>query len=277
MTFETEAELFRKERPDLAGPIGELHHQPQTETRTTSMPKTLLKPRSRKSQDGGAARPIRRHSLHHVVVDRLRNMIVEGDLAPGARVDEGGLCEEFGISRTPLREALKVLASEGLVELRPNRGTRVLALTATEVKDLFETVAGIERLAAEVAAERMSESDLEWLAKRHDRLEALYEEGRRREYFRLNHEIHNAIVQLSGNEVLFNTHSNLMARVRRARFMAILSEERWSEAIAEHREIMAAFVARDAKLAGDLMFVHDMKTCEVAGKAMADKELDAAE
>ena len=241
------------------------------------MPRTPVKLRSRNSQNEVKSRSIRRHSLHRVVVDRLRNMIVEGDLAPGERIDEGALCEEFSVSRTPLREALKVLASEGLVELRPNRGTRVLALTATEVKDLFETVAGIERLAAELAAQRMSENDLEWLAKRQERLEALYEERRRREYFRLNHEIHNAIVEFSGNAVLLNTHSNLMARVRRARFMAILSEERWTEAIEEHRKIMDAFAARDAKFAGDLLFVHDMKTCEVAAKGIEAQERTAAE
>ncbi len=241
------------------------------------MPRTPAKLRSRNSLNEGKSRSIRRHSLHRVVVDRLRNMIVEGDLAPGERIDEGALCEEFSVSRTPLREALKVLASEGLVELRPNRGTRVLALTPTEVRDLFETVAGIERLAAELAAKRMSGSDLDWLGKRHERLEALYEERRRREYFRLNHEIHNAIVELSENAVLLNTHSNLMARVRRARFMAILSKERWSEAIEEHRGIMAAFEARDAKLAGELLFVHDMKTCEVAAKGIEEQERTAAE
>ena len=241
------------------------------------MPRTPIKLRSRKSQDNGNSRSIRRHSLHHVVVDRLRNMIVEGDLTQGERIDEGALCDEFGISRTPLREALKVLASEGLVELRPNRGTRVSALTPVEVKDLFETVAGIERLAAELAAERMSESDIDWLAKRHERLEALYEERRRREYFRLNHEIHNAIVRLSDNAVLLNTHSNLMARVRRARFMAILSEDRWTEAIDEHRKIMAAFSVRDTKLAGELLFEHDMKTCEVAAKGIVEQERTAAE
>ena len=241
------------------------------------MPRKPLNPRSRKLQGEGSDRSIRRHSLHHVVVDRLRNMIVEGDLTPGERVDEGALCDEFGISRTPLREALKVLASEGLVELRPNRGTRISALTPVEVKDLFEAVAGIERLAAELAAKRMSESDLEWLSKRHERLLGLYEERRRREYFRLNHEIHNAIVRLSANAVLLNTHSNLMARVRRARFMAILSEERWAEAIDEHRKIMDAFAARDAKLAGDLLFVHDMKTCEVAAKGIEKQKRAAAE
>lgn len=183
-------------------------------------------------------------------------MIVEGELPPGGRVNEGTLSEQFGISRTPLREALKVLASEGLVELRPNRGTRVSAITPEEVGELFEVVSGIERLAGELAAVRMTERDIERLRALHERMERHYEAGERHDYFHLNQQIHNTIVSLAGNSVLEATHASLMVRVRRARYMAIQSPERWHESVQEHRAIMKALEARDAEATGNLLLHH---------------------
>lgn len=205
-------------------------------------------------------RSIERRSLHRDVADQIRDMIVEGELPPGERVNEGALSEQFGISRTPLREALKVLASEGLVELRPNRGTRVSAITPEEVGELFEAVSGIERMAGELAALRMTERDIERLKALHERMERHYEAGERHEYFRLNQQIHNTIVSLAGNSVLEATHASLMVRVRRARYMAIQSPERWHESVQEHRAIMQALEARDSAAAGDLILNHVRRT-----------------
>ncbi len=205
-------------------------------------------------------RSIERRSLHRDVADQIRDMIVEGELPPGERVNEGALSEQFGISRTPLREALKVLASEGLVELRPNRGTRVSAITPEEVGELFEAVSGIERMAGELAALRMTERDIERLKALHERMERHYEAGERHEYFRLNQQIHNTIVSLAGNSVLEATHASLMVRVRRARYMAIQSPERWHESVQEHRAIMQALEARDSAVAGDLILNHVRRT-----------------
>lgn len=205
-------------------------------------------------------RSIERRSLHRDVADQIRDMIVEGELPPGERINEGALSEQFGISRTPLREALKVLASEGLVELRPNRGTRVSAITPEEVGELFEAVSGIERLAGELAALRMTERDIERLKALHERMERHYEAGERHEYFRLNQQIHNTIVSLAGNSVLEATHASLMVRVRRARYLAIQSPERWHESVQEHRAIMQALEARDSAVAGDLILNHVLRT-----------------
>jgi DNA-binding GntR family transcriptional regulator len=208
-------------------------------------------------------RSIERRSLHRDVADQIRDMIVEGELPPGERVNEGALSEQFGISRTPLREALKVLASEGLVELRPNRGTRVSAITPEEVGELFEAVSGIERMAGELAALRMTERDIERLKALHERMERHYEAGERHEYFRLNQQIHNTVVSLAGNSILEATHASLMVRVRRARYMAIQSPERWHESVQEHRAIMQALEARDSAGAGDLILNHVRRTGEV--------------
>jgi len=208
-------------------------------------------------------RSIARRSLHREVADQIREMIIGGELLPGERVAEGALCEQFGISRTPLREALKVLASEGLVELRPNRGTRVTAITAEEVGELFEVVSGIERTAGELAAQRMTERDLDRLRALHERMERHYRAGERQEYFRLNQQVHNSIVSLAGNSVLETTHAGLMVRIRRARYMAIQSQQRWDESVAEHQAILDALADRDSARAGQLILAHVRRTGEV--------------
>lgn len=203
---------------------------------------------------------IQRLSLHVEVTDKLRDMIVEGALQPGQRISEGDLCQEFGISRTPMREALKVLASEGLVEHKPNRGTRVTEITPESIDQLFEAVSGIERLCGELATGKVTESDLELLKSLHLRMTKHFKNGKRHEYFRLNQETHTLIVQLSGNSVLAEIHANIMIKVRRARYMAILSVERWKESVEEHAGIIEAMEARNVDLVGKLIWSHVYKT-----------------
>ncbi len=203
---------------------------------------------------------IQRQSLHLEVADNLRDMIVEGNLAPGHRISEGDLCEQFGISRTPMREALKVLASEGLVEIKPNRGTRVSEITLEDIEEMFEAVSGIERLCGELATKKMTEQDFKHLQGLHNRMTDHFNNRRRNDYFRLNQETHNLIVKLSGNSVLMEVHQNIMVKVRRARYLAILSVDRWEESVKEHAGILAAMEARDVDLVGKLIRDHVYKT-----------------
>jgi len=121
-------------------------------------------------------------------------------------------------------------------------------------------VSGIERMAGELAALRMTERDIERLKALHERMERHYDAGERHEYFRLNQQIHITIVSLAGNSVLEATHASLMVRVRRARYMAIQSPERWHESVQEHRAIMQALEARDSAAAGDLILNHVRRT-----------------
>lgn len=217
-----------------------------------------------------AARPsIERRSLHRDVTDQVRDMIVKGELPAGLRVNEGALCEQFGISRTPLREALKVLASEGLVELRPNRGARITAITTNEVGELFEVISAMERMAGELAAARINERDLARLQTLHVRMGRHYEAGEREAYFRLNQQVHNAIVTLAGNSILVSTHAGLMARLRRARYMAIQSQERWDESMQEHGAILDALAAHDSARTGELIFKHVRATGETIKQLFA--------
>ena len=179
---------------------------------------TMDDPRNGGTHEGGARRGefrLQRNSLHQQVVERLRDMIVEGELAPGRRIPEAELCESFGISRTPLREALRVLDSEGLVEPDGTRGSRVTKITTREIAELFEVVSGIERMAAELAAERMTDADVENLRAITLRMEQHFQRGDRQKYFRLNQVIHHTIVKLAGNGILASTHAGLMNKVRR--------------------------------------------------------------
>jgi DNA-binding GntR family transcriptional regulator len=190
-------------------------------------------------------------SLHDRITGRLRDAIVEGELLPGARINEREICERLSVSRTPLREALKVLASEGLIDLLPNRGARVAQLSEQDVTDMFEVMGSLESLSGALAAERITDAEISEIGALHYRMQAQYQRRQLAEYFRLNQAIHEAIMDASRNAVLKATYLGLAGRIRRARYLANMSEVRWAEAMAEHAEIFRALEARDgARLAG---------------------------
>jgi DNA-binding GntR family transcriptional regulator len=194
---------------------------------------------------------IERPSLHEELVARLRDLVVEGELAPGARLNERLLCERFGVSRTPLREAVKVLASEELIELLPNRGAAVTALTRTDVRQLFEVMGALEALAGELACQRVDESQLATIRALHYQMLVHHTRGELREYFQCNQQIHEKIVHAAGNAVLAATYRALSGRIRRPRYLANQTQERWDHAVLEHGEILDALLARDGtRLAG---------------------------
>jgi len=234
----------------------------------STMPVGNVAPLTR--SDAVGARPPRRkvapihraRPLHEEVCDRLRDMIIEGEIDAGERLHETSLSEVLNVSRTPLREALKLLANEGLVDLLPGRGARVSALSPESVGELFEVVSGLERLAAELATMRMSARDLERIQRMHDKMATHFAAGERYEYFALNHDIHVAIVAAAKNQTLVAAHGALMVKARRSRYTALASDERWKEAMSEHEALMEAFHKRDAKRAGELLFEHDRRTCE---------------
>jgi DNA-binding GntR family transcriptional regulator len=212
--------------------------------------------------------PIRRRPLHDEATERIRDMIVEGRLAAGEWINETELCRQLQISRTPLREALKVLSTEGMVELVPRRGAYVAQLSTRELVDLFEALSGIEGMAAELATLRMSASDLEKLRQLQILIEQRHKARNRHAYFHDNQELHKAIVELSGNSAIVEIHARLIARVRRARYQAILSEARWSESVKEHALILAALERRDARRACELMRQHVAHTGDVVRTSM---------
>ncbi len=219
--------------------------------------------------DGLAAAPatpsrklaIARESLHDKVVARLRDLIVEGELPPGARLGERELCETFGISRTPLREALKVLASEGLVELLPNRGARVATLSEADVEHMFQVMGALEGLSGALACANIDDAELAEIAALHHQMRAHYMRRQLPEYFRLNQQIHESILAAARNPVLSSTYLGLAGRIRRARYRANMSDERWAAAVAEHNAILNALTARDGALLSALLQRHLLNKC----------------
>lgn len=199
---------------------------------------------------------IKRLSLHEELVERLRNLVVEDELKPGEKVPEKDLCEAFGVSRTPLREALKVLASEGLVVLQANRGARVTQVTREELECTFPVIAALEQLAGEYACRNLTDAELAHLEERHAAMIRAFKEQDRTSYFQANQDIHSALIAGARNPVLASQHKTLAVRVRRARFMANLSETRWAQAIQEHEAMMEKLRLRDGKGLGEILKIH---------------------
>ncbi|MCV3272281.1 GntR family transcriptional regulator [Roseobacter sinensis] len=214
---------------------------------------------------------IKRPTLHEELVDRLRNLVVEDALKPGEKVPEKELCESFGVSRTPLREALKVLASEGFVVLQANRGARVATVTRQELENTFPVIARLEQLAGELACDHMDAAAVAKVEARHQEMVQAYQARDRQAYFQANQEIHQALIRGANNDILEGHHKLLAARVRRARFMVNLSDERWAEAIDEHERMMQKLRARDADGLGQLMKLHMMNKFAAHIKAIDDR------
>jgi len=188
---------------------------------------------------------IARRSLHGELVGLVRTLIVEGELVAGEKIPEQALCERFGVSRTPLREALKVLASEGIVTLHPNRGATVAGVTRELVEDVFPIMGALEALAGEAACEKASAADIGRIRRLHDEMVAHYERGERSAYLRLNQGIHRALFEIAGNAALTQLYEQLMVRIHAVRFIARKSPERWREAIEDHDKMIEALEARN--------------------------------
>lgn len=217
---------------------------------------------------------IKRPTLHEELVERLRNLVVEDVLKPGEKVPEKQLCDSLGVSRTPLREALKVLASEGFVVLQANRGARVASVTREELENTFPVLATLEQLAGELACQHMDSAEIELIESRHADMLKAYKSHDRQAYFKANQDIHQALIRGARNDILESHHKLLAARVRRARFMANLSDERWAQAIDEHEAMMELLRDRDADGLGKSMKHHIMNKLSALVKALeAEDEL----
>ncbi|WP_366824782.1 GntR family transcriptional regulator [Bosea sp. (in: a-proteobacteria)] len=197
-------------------------------------------------------------SLHEGLLVALRDFIVEGSLADGARVPERALCERFNISRTPLREALKVLAAEGLIELLPNRGARIRQLSPEDVRELFDVMGGLEALAGRLACERISEAEIAEIERMHHEMYRFYLRREMHGYFHCNQAIHQMIVAAAGNAMLAATYAGLAGRIRRVRYSANLAKDRdrWGEAMREHEVILDALRRRAGAELSEILFLH---------------------
>jgi DNA-binding GntR family transcriptional regulator len=192
-----------------------------------------------------APEPVERRLLHVAGIDRLRDMIIQGELGPGMKLNERVLAERLGISRTPLREAIKFLASEGLVELQPNRGAFVAPIDAPTVREVFLVLGALEALAGELVCAQASEAQLAEIRALHYQMVLHQVRGDLAAYFRCNQDIHARLVEFTGNATLAQSWRALNAKVQRVRYMANLSGDRWRQAVREHESMLEALGARD--------------------------------
>jgi DNA-binding GntR family transcriptional regulator len=199
---------------------------------------------------------IARSTLPQVAAERLRALIIEGTLAPGARLNERELSEQLGVSRTPLREAFRLLAAEGLVLQLPNRGAQVVALSREDVRHAFEVMASLEGLAGELAAVRVTDADLGDLRALQGDLERAHKQRDLPGYYRVNRAIHDRLNDIAGNPVLAQTYRTLNARLHALRFRSNLNGAKWDRAVAEHRSMLAALAARDGAALRELLVRH---------------------
>ena len=211
-----------------------------------------------------------RPALAVELADRLRQMIVDGDLEPGGKVPEKALTERFGVSRTPVREALKVLAAEGYVRLIPNRGSVVSKLTIKDLEEAFPVIAALEGAAGELACHNASDEEIAAIRKTNHAMHAAFEAGDMPRYFDLNQQIHGAILSAARNPMLLSHHRKVAQLVQRARYQANRTPKRWHEAVVEHDAIIEALEARDGERLGRLMKQHLEHKLEALRRALAD-------
>jgi len=199
---------------------------------------------------------IPRAALHEQVTQRLRQMLVEGSIAPGAKLNERELCEHLSVSRTPLREAIKTLAAEGLVELLPNRGAIAVALSEADILNTFEVMAGLEGQSGELAAQRITEGELNEIKAMHFEMMAAYTRRDLSAYYRLNAAIHRAINTAARNPVLTATYTQVNARLQALRFRSNQDGEKWKHAVDEHAQMIAALEKRDSAAMRAVLLAH---------------------
>jgi len=199
---------------------------------------------------------IPRQNLHDTLTQNLRALIQQGELKPGEKIPERLLCERFGVSRTPLREALKVLAAEGLVELLLQRGAIVAQLTPEDIEELFPIMAALEALAGELACDRASDTDIAHMRKLYNEMIASYRSGDETTYLRLNRAIHEEFFTVARNDTLAAMYQQILTRIHSHRFIVRKSQANWESAVKEHEQIMEAFEQRDKSRLARLLRKH---------------------
>jgi DNA-binding GntR family transcriptional regulator len=221
---------------------------------------------------------LERQRLHDTVVEHLRNLIVEGVLAPGTKLNERELCERLGISRTPLREAMKVLSAEGLVDILPNRGATVSRMNETEIWETFELMSGLEALSGELACERISAVELAEIKALHYAMLVAKAQHDLPGYYSLNQTIHDSINAAARNSVLRQTYLTLNRRLQALRFKSNFKADKWDSAVHDHEEMIKALEARDGKRLAAILRQHllDKREAVLGVLAAADDAASAS-
>lgn len=217
-------------------------------------------------------------TLAEALADRLREMIIEGELPPGTRLNERALCERLGASRTPLREAFRLLAAEHLVELQPNRGAQVVSLSDDDIRESFDVMGALEALAGELACRNVGAAEVAEVKALTFEMLACHARHDLPAYYRFNRQIHQAINRAARNALLTQVWSNLNQRIENLRFRSNFDQHKWDKAAREHAEMVDALEARDGARLGAILRRHLQEKCEAvlegrrAERAAIDEE-----
>jgi DNA-binding GntR family transcriptional regulator len=201
-------------------------------------------------------------ALYEEVAEQLRQRIFRRELEPGSWIDELKIAEEFGISRTPLREALKVLAAEGLVTMKVRRGAYVTEMSEKDLRDVYHLLSLLESDAAGVVAEHATDAQLKTLQDLHAELEAAVAD--REKFFAINERFHMHLLEMADNRWRSQMVADLRKVMKLNRHNSLFKQGRIEDSLGEHRAILAAMVARDAKGTVKAMQAHFAQGLEAA-------------
>ncbi len=194
-------------------------------------------------------RVIEKRALHDEILPILRQEIVSAKWNPGQRLPESLLCERFGVSRTPLRDALKALAAEGLIALSHNTGAIVTRPNTEDIQDKLAVLELVECYAAREACAKASDAELRRIAKLHKQMGEAFARRDMDRNYRLNNEVHAAIIKASHNSTLVDIHANLFRHIERLRYLSLVHEDVGVDSWAEHDRFVSALLNRDAAAA----------------------------
>ncbi len=215
-------------------------------------------------------------TLHDNLLTGLRAMFMASELPDGSRIPEAELCQRFGVSRTPLREALKVMAAEGFVILRPNRGAIVAPIDPEEVGPLFEFKGALERLIGLTAVERATDEEIAALEAIHLQLNEALTAGRHDEYTHLNYRFHRGLAQATRNPLLIQSYDTLQQKIWRYRFLVNEHDRRLQQSFAEHERIVTALKARTPLDLAERLESHNRLTGQAMLAVVAGRKLETA-
>ncbi len=223
-------------------------------------------------------KPIERHqTLREKILESIREAILRGTLKPGERVSEPELAERFGISRTPIREAFRQLESEGYLVVIPRKGAVVASLSERDVMEFYAIKSILEGHAARIAAERMTERDLERLETINNRLQQIAGDGDIKTFFRIHNEFHELFIKASGNDKLVELINHLVLKFNRLRLASLAQPGRMDISVQEHRKIIGAFRKHDGELAENLVRRTATIGAEVLIQSLAQEQGKKAE
>jgi DNA-binding GntR family transcriptional regulator len=202
-------------------------------------------------------------NLHEATFQKLRSLLVEGAITPGSKLNERELAEQLKVSRTPIREAIRRLAADGLVELIANRGAIAVQLSRDDIIHTFDVIANLEGYSGELAAKNINGQALTELEALQYEMMASYARRDLSNYYRLNLKIHHAINQAANNPVLSQLFTQVNARIEALRFRSNQDGVKWEKAVGEHQEMLDALKAQDSARMRRVMMQHVMNKRDV--------------